>query len=211
VTWRQLPGTSLAHLHIANFNKGVSEDLRKSLSDIAQREMQGLILDLRDNPGGLLREAVAGASQFLQGGDVVQIKNARGDIKPIAVDSGGIATKITMAVLVNGGTASASEIVAGALQDAGRAILVGDKTFGTGTVLSEFGLSDGSALLLAVEEWLTPGGHTIWHKGIVPNMVVALPQDAGPLFPESEESRSATQLRGSVDKQLLRAMQVLGR
>jgi carboxyl-terminal processing protease len=210
VTWRQLPGTTLAHLHIANFNKGVSGDLRKALAEIKKSELRGLILDVRNNPGGLLREAVASASQFLSGGNVLLVKNAEGGIKPIPVQSGGLATAIPMDVLVNGGTASASEIVAGALQDAERAKAVGDTTFGTGTVLSEFGLSDGSALLLAVEEWLTPKGHTIWHKGIVPNMIVSLPANAAPLFPESEGSLSAIQLRETTDKQLLRAMELLG-
>ncbi len=88
-----------------------------------------------------------------------------------------------LVVLVNVGSASAAEVVAGALHDAHRALLVGETTFGTGTVLKEFPLSDGSALLLAVEEWLTPAGHTIWHRGIIPDVEVSLPQTASPLLP----------------------------
>ena len=90
---------------------------------------------------------------------------------------------IPMVVLVDQGTASAAEIVAGALQDAGRATVVGETTFGTGTVLQEFPLSDGSVLLLAVEEWLTPKGRVIWHQGLDPDITVALPSDAEPLLP----------------------------
>jgi carboxyl-terminal processing protease len=111
-----------------------------------------------------------------------------------------------MVVLVNAGTASAAEIVAGALQDAGRARVIGEKTFGTGTVLSPFPLPDGSQLLLAVEEWLTPKGHVIWHKGIEPDTVVALPAGATMLTPEEIMGMSANQLRDAGDAQLREAM-----
>ena len=90
-------------------------------------------------------------------------------------------------VLVNQGTASAAEIVAGALHDAGRARLVGETTFGTGTVLEQFSLSDGSAMLLATQEWLTPSGKTIWHVGLTPDEVVSLATDVTPLFPGLEQ------------------------
>jgi carboxyl-terminal processing protease len=112
-------------------------------------------------------------------------------------------------VLINGGTASAAEIVVGALQDAHRATVLGETTFGTGTVLSQFGLSDGSALLLATEEWLTPSGRVIWHHGTAPDVVVALPKDAIPLLPEAERGMTAAQLRASGDVQLLRALDLL--
>jgi carboxyl-terminal processing protease len=115
-----------------------------------------------------------------------------------------------MVVLINEGTASAAEIVSGALQDAGRARLVGETTFGTGTVLNEFSLSDGSALLLATEEWLTPKGRVIWHQGIAPDVEVALPQGATLLLPEQEAGMTAEQLRNSDDAQLLRAVELLG-
>jgi carboxyl-terminal processing protease len=116
-----------------------------------------------------------------------------------------------MVVLINGGTASAAEIVAGALQDAHRATLVGEATFGTGTVLEEFSLSNGSALLLATEEWLTPNGRVIWHRGIAPDVAVALPAGVESLFPEAEREMTTVRLQASGDEQLLRALDLLTR
>jgi carboxyl-terminal processing protease len=209
VTWQMQPGTKIAHLRIAGFNNGASENLRKALIDIKKRTATGLIVDLRNNPGGLLDEAVGAASQFLKSGNVLLVKNAEGREMPVPVKPGGEATDTPLVALVNGGTASGAEIVAGALQDAHRARLVGEPTFGTGTVLREFKLSDGSALLLAIEEWLTPAGHVIWHKGIMPSIVVALAPGASPLFPEAERNMNAEQLQNSGDAQLLTALQLL--
>ena len=209
VTWQMLPGTNIVDLRIAGFSHGVNDDLRKALIDIKKGTATGLVLDLRNNPGGLLEEAVDTASQFLAGGNVLLVKNARGTEKPVPVKPGGEATGIPLVTLVNGGTASGAEIVAGALQDAHRARLVGEATFGTGTVLSQFKLADGSALLLAIEEWLTPAGHVIWHKGIKPEVVVALAAGASPIFPETERTMDSEQLHSSHDAQLLRALELL--
>jgi len=107
---------------------------------------------------------------------------------------------------VNSGTASAAEIVTGALQDAHRATVIGETTFGTGTVLNRFPLSDGSALMLATEEWLTPSGHVIWHQGIAPDVVITLPVSTMPLFPEAEREMTSAQLRANNDLQLLGAL-----
>jgi carboxyl-terminal processing protease len=209
VTWVQVPGTQIADVRIAGFSEGVTSDLRNALQQILQQGSTGLILDLRDNPGGLLDQAVGTASQFLTTGNVLLEKNAKGDITPVPVESGAIAPDIPMVVLVNAGTASAAEIVAGALKDPGRATLVGETTFGTGTVLNQFSLSDGSALLLATQEWLTPDGHTIWHVGLDPNVVMALPANVAPLYPSAERSLTAAQVQSSGDAQLLRGLQIL--
>jgi carboxyl-terminal processing protease len=203
VTWRRLPDRKIAHLRIAGFSEGVSRDLEKALGEILTQDLKGLILDLRNNPGGLLKEAVSTASQFLSGGNVLLEKDAEDRITSLAVEKGGQALSIPMVVLVNDGTASAAEIVAGALQDHGRARLVGVTTFGTGTVLQQFPLSDGSALLLAVQEWLTPNGNKIWHKGITPNFVISLPEGISPVFPEKEQGMTPQQLKTSKDTQLL--------
>lgn len=211
ITWQRLPGTKVAHLRISTFGRGMTADLRKALTEIRRDGLDGIILDLRNNPGGLLEEAIGATSQFLASGNVLLTKNSRGTVTPVPVKPGGVATDIPLIVLVNGGTASAAEIMAGALDDAHRARLLGVTTIGTGTVLSEFTLSDGSALLLAIEEWLTPDGHVIWHKGITPETVVALPADVAPLLPEEERDMTAAELQASKDAQLLRALELVGR
>lgn len=208
-TWHMLPGKDIAHLRIALFNKGTSHDVEEALAGIEQRGAKGLVLDLRNDPGGLLDMAVGVSSQFLETGAVLQEKNAKGDIRSVPVTSGMKKCRLPMVVLINVGTASASEIVAGALQDAGRATLVGETTFGTGTVLKEVPLSDGSAVMLAVLEWLTPKGRTIWHKGITPDVAVSLPTGASPLVPEAEGDMTSAELRASQDRQLMHALGIL--
>ncbi|HSB80934.1 MAG TPA: S41 family peptidase [Candidatus Methylomirabilis sp.] len=209
VTWHRLPGTTLAHLRIASFSKGVTHDLRNALLEIQHQGLTGLILDLRNDPGGLFDEALGTASQFRTGGDVLLEKDSAGKVTPVPVRAGGVAADIPMVVLINGGTASAAEIVGGALTDAHRARLVGEKTFGTGTLLETFPLSDGSALLLATKEWLTPAGHLIWHRGISPDVRIPMPRDASPLLPEAEQGMTPAGLRSSGDAQLLRALDLL--
>jgi len=209
VTWTQIPGTNIAHLRLASFDAGVTADLRKALTDIRDSGLDKIILDLRNNPGGLLTEGVTVASQFLDSGNVLLSKNTKGTVEPVPVEKGGLATNVPLVVLVNEGSASAAEIVAGALQDSHRAPLVGQTTFGTGTVLEEFRLSDGSALLLAVQEWLTPSGHSFWHKGITPQYEVPLPDDTEPLFPSAERGMTAQELAQSSDGQLLKAIELV--
>jgi carboxyl-terminal processing protease len=209
VFWQQLPGTQIAHVRIVAFSKGVTDDLRQTLDEIQQQGLAGIILDLRSNPGGLLSEAVGTASQFLKSGNVLLERDAQGEITPVAVQKGGLAPDLPLVVLIDPGTASAAEIVSGALQDAGRAELVGETTFGTGTVLNQFSLSDGSALLLATEEWLTPEGQLIWHQGIAPDIQVSLPQGTSPLLPQAEAGMTLEQVQNSGDAQLLRALELL--
>jgi carboxyl-terminal processing protease len=209
VTWQQLPGTTIAHVRISSFSEGVTQDLKDTLVEIQGQGITSLVLDLRSNPGGLLDEAVGVTSQFLGEGNVLLVRDAQGKTSPVPVQSGGVALDIPMVVLVDQGTASAAEIVTGALQDAGRATVVGETTFGTGTVLQEFPLSDGSVLLLATQEWLTPKGRVIWHQGLEPDVTVALASDAEPLLPLTERGLTAEQLQGSSDAQLLRALELL--
>jgi carboxyl-terminal processing protease len=206
VTWARLPGEPVAHVRIAQFNQGVTDDVNQTFKEIEKTGLRGVILDLRTNPGGLLDEAVGTASAFLKSGKVLAVKDAEGHVKPIPVIPGAVAPDIPMVVLINGGTASAAEIVSGALQDHHRATLIGEKTFGTGTVLKEFPLTDGSALMLAIEEWLTPAGRTIWHQGITPDVEVVMPPDAVLLIPAVVRIMTEAQLRDSTDKQLLRGL-----
>lgn len=206
ITWCLLPGTSIADIRIPNFFSGITDQLVKALGEIQSQGAKGLILDLRDNPGGVVYEAVGAASQFLKDGDVLQEVNAQGMSQNFPVISGGLATDIPLVVLVNHQTASAAEIVSGALQDAGRARLVGDTTFGTGTVLVQFPLPDQSALLLATEEWLTPNGQSFWHRGLSPDEPVTLAAGAKALFPQEAQGMSAGELKASADAQLLQAI-----
>ena len=206
VTWQELPGTHIADLRIASFNLGTANELRSALREIQRRQLEGLILDLRNNPGGRLDEGVAVASQFLTNGNVLLIKDAAGKITPVPVMTNGIAPALPLVVLVNGGSASAAEIVAGALRDAHRAALIGETTFGTGTVLNEFPLPGGAALMLAIQEWLTPSGHSFWHEGLSPNLEVALPANATPLNPVMGRDLTPADLPSIEDKQLLRAL-----
>lgn len=209
VAWARLPGTDIAHLRISAFSQGVTRDLEGALQEIQRQGLRGIVLDLRRNPGGLLDEAVGSASQFLEGGDVLLERDAQGEITTVPVRQGGKATQIPLVVLIDEGTASAAEVVAGALRDAGRAKLVGETTFGTGTVLNQFPLSDGSALLLATEEWLTPDGLTIWHEGLPPDVEVSLPSVTKTLLPGEEAGLSGVQLRASGDAQLLKGLELL--
>ncbi len=211
VTWIILPGTTIADVRIAGFSQGVTNDLRSVLKQIQAQGATGIVLDLRNDPGGLLDEAIGVTSQFLGSENVLLVKNAQGQQQAISVKPGGLALNTPMVILVNQGTASAAEIVTGALQDAHRATVIGETTFGTGTVLNGFPLSDGSQILLATEEWLTPSGHVIWHKGLAPDVTVSLASAATTFVPEGGQGMTATQLQNSQDAQLLKAISVLSK
>ena len=149
-------------------------------------------------------------AQFLPPDGVVVLRqDAQGDVKQELVPNDAAPTSLPVVVLINQGSASASEIVSGALQDAGRATLVGETTFGTGTVLNEFALSDGSAILLATEQWLTPDGRVIWREGIVPDEVVELTGPVQLLVPETANDLTAEEVAASGDAQVLRAVELL--
>lgn len=206
VSWHMLAGTHVADIRIASFSDGTAEALAKVLQKAKSAGARGIVLDLRNDPGGLLEEAIDVTSLFVRKGDVLLEKNVKGQVKGIPVRQDVPKTVLPMAVLINGGTASAAEIVAGALKDNDHAPLIGERSFGTGTVLQQFTLSDGSALLIAVREWLTPNGHTIWHKGIVPTEKVALGEKDIMLRPDSMHGLTASKLRHSSDAQLLAAL-----
>jgi carboxyl-terminal processing protease len=149
------------------------------------------------------------AGIFLKPGKVVYIrKEAGGKREKVEVEDGADPTDAPVAVLVNGGTASSAEIMAGALRDNDRATVIGTTTYGTGTVLSEFTLSDGSALLLGVAEWLTPNGDFIRETGIDPDVRVELKKDEEPLT-SSEVREISREKAPERDAQLSRALQEL--
>lgn len=212
VTWQMLPGSPIAHVAIRNFGERTDEQLRLALEAVKKREAKGLILDVRGNPGGLKEQAVKVTSEFLRPDEVVFLqKDAKGHTREMLAEKDGAAADIPLCVLIDEGTASSAEILAGAIQDHERGKLIGARTFGTGTVLGEFRLTDGSEVLLAISEWLTPKGRQIWHKGITPDIEVSLPQEASIVMPESETKLTADKLAHSDDTQLLKAIEVMKR
>jgi carboxyl-terminal processing protease len=210
VSWAILPGTNTAQVLVSQFAEHSTDELVQALTAARAAGATSLILDLRDDPGGIRDEAIGVASQFMTDGNVLIEENARGEQRPYPVRPGGSAIDVPMAVLINEGTASSAEIVAGALLDHHRAPLIGSTTFGTGTVLSLYPLSDGSAIYLGTAEWLTPSGKQIWHHGITPDDAVPLPSSARPLTPDDVRALSAADLAASHDLQLLRALQAVG-
>jgi carboxyl-terminal processing protease len=211
VSWHMLPGAPIAHIALREFSEQADQQLKDALAQARKQGAKGLIVDVRDNPGGLAEQAVAVTSEFLSPSEIVFIEqDANGHRKEVHVsDKGGAAGNLPVVVLIDEGTASSAEIFAGALQDYGRAKLVGTRTFGTGTVLEDFPLIDGSAILLAVDEWLTPKGRRIWHEGITPDVVVDLPTGAALLEPDEEAKLAPDALAHTEDKQLFKAYEIL--
>jgi len=191
---RRLAEGKIGYIHLYEFNDRAPQEMRLALQDLLRDRPQGLILDLRNNPGGYLHVAVDVAGQFLEGGLVLTEQQKNGTLREYTARRGGLATTIPLIVLVNKGSASAAEIVAGALQDRGRAQLVGEQTFGKGTVQVAHALSDGSNLRVTVARWLTPNGHSIHLQGLQPDVEVTL------------EGRPTT---GQPDPQIERAIQLL--
>ena len=209
VTWALVPGTKTALIRLEQFSTGAADDLKGVLGDVKKAAADRIVFDLRGNPGGYVNEAEAVASQFLKDGNVYIERAADGHETTHSVASGGLATDLPLVVLVDSGTASSSEIVTGAIQDAGRAQIVGIKTFGTGTVLGEFPLSDGSALRVGTVEWLTPDGREIWHHGITPDVTVERPTDVQPLEPDQVSKLTPAQVATLTDPQLARGLSVV--
>ncbi len=153
------------------FARGTGREVREVARSLVEQHATGLVLDLRGNPGGLLSEAVETAGDFLDGGQVVTY--ARRDEEPQHLEAAGSGdTRTPLVVLVDGGTASAAEVVAGALQDRGRAVVVGTRTFGKGTVQEPHRLTDGSSLALTVARYVLPSGRSVEGVGIEPDIQV---------------------------------------
>jgi carboxyl-terminal processing protease len=209
VTWTMVPGTKTALVGLEQFSNGSADSIVKTLKDAEAAGADRIVLDLRGNPGGYVNEAVGVASQFLSSGLVYVERNAQGQTTDHPVSAGGVATDLPLVVLVDGNTASAAEIVSGALQDAGRAKVVGETTFGTGTVLGEFDLSDGSALRVGTVEWLTPKGRRIWHEGIAPDVSIPLPSGVQPLSPDDISRLTGAGVGTIKDSQLAKALELV--
>lgn len=171
VAWKVMD--NIGYVRIALFSERTSGELEKALRELKEEGVEGLILDLRNNPGGVFPSAaIEVASQFLEEGVIVYERDKEGREKPYSVRGGGLATDIPLVVLVNKGTASNSEVVAGAIQDHGRGVLIGEKTFGKGSVQRVHTLSDGSGLYVTTAILLTPNRHPIHEEGLTPDIEV---------------------------------------
>jgi carboxyl-terminal processing protease len=166
-----IPGTAVGYLALTQFTTKTPEEVDAALARLQEQGMRGLLLDLRDNPGGELRAAVKVAEHFVPRGPVVYIDYRTGKDETYTVS--GNKLNLPLVVLVNRASASAAEILAGAIKDTGSGILVGEKTFGKGVVQELFRLDNGAGLKLTTARYLTPGKHDINKKGIEPDVPVA--------------------------------------
>jgi carboxyl-terminal processing protease len=208
-SWAFVPGTHIADLRLIQFSTGAADDLRKVRDEAIAQGATGFILDLRSNPGGFVPEAVNTASLFLHDKTVYVRELADHERIPVQTNNDYPATDLPMVMLIDAGTASSAEIVSAAIKSAQRGDLVGETTFGTGTVLLTFNLNDGSAVRIAVERWLTPDGDLIFGKGIAPTVEVAMPTTATPLEPQQLAALTPEQVPTMEDSQMLKGIQIL--
>lgn len=193
----ELRDGAMLHLRVRDFNALVPDQLHQALQSIfADASVSGIILDLRSNPGGLLSSAIEVASEFVGTGIITEERFRDGTVQSYAALPGGLATDsmLPLVVLVNQASASASEIVAGAIQASGRGLLVGEDTFGKGSVQIPRALSDGSQLRITIAHWFTPDGRDISAKGLQPDVLVP---------------RTVEDYQSGLDPQLLRATDIL--
>ena len=187
-----LEGENIAYIRITTFNEQTDVGLNNAMKNLKQQaggKLLGVILDLRNDPGGLLDQAVAVADAFLEKGEIVSTRGRRSeDAQRYNARPGDIAAGLPVAVLINGGSASASEIVAGALQDHHRAILLGTRSFGKGSVQTIIPLPGHGAMRLTTARYYTPSGRSIQAKGIDPDIVV----EAAKIEKTPEEAKVTT-------------------
>jgi len=199
--WKEFEGKNIAWVKLYKFSDRLYTEWPQMVKEIQSKkddDFGGIVLDLRNNPGGFLQASVLVASDFLKNGVVVKQESSDGSVEVYEVDkSRGNLLNEKLVVLINGGSASASEILAGALKDYKRAKLVGEKSFGKGTVQQPEDFPDGSGLHVTIAKWLLPNGNNIHEVGVKPDVEVIL--DFGELK-EGEEP---------VDNQLDKAMEVL--
>ena len=211
----------IGYVRLAQFGEKTSEELEAALKKLKSQGMQALILDLRWNPGGLLEQAVDVCEKFLPSGELVVTtegrNSAQNSTRRAMGRHGDELRNMPMVVLVNMGSASASEIVAGCLQDLKRAIILGEKTFGKGSVQSILPLSDGSALRLTTAKYYTPSHKVIHEEGITPDIPVPMTDQEErdivlqrtPGGIESLDEKDQPRVVGAHDPQLERAMDLL--
>lgn len=179
VKWKMLD-ENVGYIRLVEFSERSTGDLRKAIKELASQGMRSLVIDLRNNPGGLLNVAADVADELLEKDQLIVYTESRDtsqDMRFKSKHDPTLESDTPVVVLVNGGSASASEIVAGALKDWSRAVILGEKTFGKGSVQSIIPLSDGSALRLTTAKYLTPKGHSINGVGIIPDIEVKMSKE----------------------------------
>jgi carboxyl-terminal processing protease len=210
VTWRMLPG-NVAHIRLSQFAENADQDIRKAIDAAREEGARAVIMDVRDNPGGLLTQAVSVTGMFVPKGEVVLVRKERdGSEQVYRSEAQNPYTDLPMVVLVNNGSASSAEIFAGALQDYGRATIIGVPTAGTGTVLYPYSLEDGSLLYLGTAQFQTPKGRNLRHEGVVPDVELALPAGVRALTPSTAKELTDAEILSSPDVQVRRALSILG-
>jgi carboxyl-terminal processing protease len=198
VSW-ELIAPDVGYIQLSIFGERTNDELEEALRELRAGGATRFVLDLRHNGGGLLPAAIDVASQFLENGVVVYERKADGQEKTYPVTEKGVALEEPLAVLVNSGSASASEIVAGAIQDYGRGVLVGTPTFGKASVQLIFDLSDGSSLHVTNAVWLTPSRHEIEGAGLTPDFEVALTDEDRQQERDPQLDAAIDYLRGPSD------------
>lgn len=180
----------VGYIKIKSFTRSTSADLDKALAEFSSKQVSKLVLDLRNNPGGLLNQAVEVSDRFLNVENLIVYTQGRTEDQNMRFTTHESTNHVDypMIILVNGGSASASEIVAGALQDLGRAVVLGSQTFGKGSVQTIIPLSDGSALRMTTARYFTPSGKVIQEKGITPDIIVEA-EIADPVKKTSENDK----------------------
>jgi carboxyl-terminal processing protease len=193
----------VGYIRLSEFSSHSSEQMQKAIKDLNSKQVNAFVLDMRGNPGGLLQASVEIARMWLDNGTIVKTVDRKGGNEDFRAVQGAL-TQLPMAVLVDGNSASASEILAGALKDNRRAQIVGAQTFGKALVQSVHSLSDGSGMAVTVAHYYTPNGTDIGHKGVTPDVKVDLN------FMEQKSLAESPSLLGSnKDPQYLRAISVL--
>lgn len=183
----------IAYIRLTEFDGNATSAVKEALETLLDDNPKGLIFDLRDNPGGLLTQSIQVADLFLDEGIVAIERDSSGNEQEFGSYDGDLGEDIPMVVLINGGSASASEIVAGALQDRGRAPLIGETTLGKGSVQLPHNLSDGSQLRVTIARWFTPNDTSIHENGLVPDVEAPYPQDT-PVEEDPQLDRAVTYL-----------------
>jgi len=198
--WKMWDG-NIAYVQLYNFNANALGLFNEAGFQILNKNAKGIVLDLRNNPGGYLDVAVELAGWFLNSGETVVQENARGQEPELLKARGnGYFSKLPVVVLINGGSASASEILAGALKDNREIKLVGEKTFGKGSVQELQNLSDGSTMKVTIAEWLTPNGTHINKKGIEPDYEVKMPTDEKDTKKDPQFDKALEVIKAEINK-----------